>query len=125
MARSSVTCVMWNYPTMADGTKVPFRPSERPRISPWMRAHILDRHQAAPEDRPEWPTKSKFPAEWNADRILEAVDLTLADPGRPPARYGDKIRFERVVDGHVVRVQVRVDMEPPEIWNAYPVEKEG
>ena len=36
-----------------------------------------------------------------------------------------KIRFERVVDGQLVRVQVRDDMEPPGIWNAYPVDSEG
>lgn len=110
---------------MADGTSVPFRPLERPHISAWMSAHILERHQATSESEREWPRKSKFPAGWSTVQIIAAVDLALADPDRPPTRLGDKIRFERVVDGQLVRVQVRDDMEPPEIWNAYPVDSEG
>lgn len=110
---------------MTDGTSVPFRPSERPQISAWMRAHILERHQATSESEREWPKKSKFPVEWSADQIIAAVELALADPDRSPMRLGDKIRFERVIDGQLVRVQVRGDKEPPEIWNAYPVDSEG
>lgn len=59
---------------------------------------------------------------WQVHQILEAVDLALADPDHPPSRFGDEIRFEKVVTGKLVRVQVRVDLDPPEIWNAYPVD---
>ena len=76
------------------------------------------------ESEHEWPSKSKFPRDWDEDRIVSAVELTLAEPDRKPVRLGDKIRFERIVDGQLVRVQVRVDKDPPEIWNAYPVDGE-
>lgn len=112
------------YPRLADGTGVPFRPSERPPVTAWMRAHILERHQMTTESEREWPRKSKFPGDWDEDRIVSAVELTLAEPDREPVRLGDKIRFERLVDGQFVRVQVRVDKDPPEIWNAYPVDGE-
>lgn len=86
-----------------------------------MREHILERHADTPLGRSEWPWKSKFPSDWNAVRILVAVDLALAEPDSAPVRLGDKIRFERLIDGQLVRVQVRVDLDPPQIWNAYPV----
>lgn len=88
-----------------------------------MLEHIVERHADSPRSVADWPLKSKFPGSWQIDQIATAVDLTLADPDRPPIRLGDKIRFERLVDGQLLRVQVRVDLDPPAIWNAYPVEE--
>lgn len=107
---------------MTDGRQAPFRPSQRPTITVWMREHILERHARAHHSEAEWPQKSQFPAAWSSERILSAVDLALADPGWPPRRLGDKVRFERIVDEQLIRVHVRVDLNPPEIWNAYPVD---
>lgn len=124
VAANNVGRVVDMYRDMANGTQVPFRPSERPKVSGWTRDHILDRHRGSPASRRKWPGKPKFPGEWSDARIIAAVDLALARPDRPPECFGDAIRFERRVDGQLLRVQVRTDLMPPEIWNAYPVDPE-
>lgn len=61
-----------------------------------------------------------FPATWSDDDIMAAIDLATADPSAGLLRLGDKIQFERVVDGELVRVHIRVDQATPLFWNAYP-----
>ncbi len=106
-----------DYPATTDGREVPFAPSERPLLSEYLRSHILELHRPGATSP---VAKSKFPRTWSDEDILAAVDLTLAAPDRAPEWLGDKIRFEREVDGQLIRVQVRVDLDSPEIWNAYP-----
>lgn len=124
MSPRNVAFVADLYPTMADGGSVPFRPSKRPALTAWLLEHIVERHADSPRSGAAWPSKSKFPADWTVAQIAGAVDRVLENPDRPLIRLGDKIRFERTVDGLLLRVQVRVDLDPPEIWNAYPVEED-
>lgn len=65
--------------------------------------HILERHAGS---RQGFPNKSKFPAAWTDEQILDAVDLALARPGRIEL-YGDQFVFTGVIDGVTVRVSAR------------------
>lgn len=104
------------YPELPDGSKVPFTPADRPTPTTKDRDRVLDKHRHGADQ----PNKTMFPADWSDDDIMAAVDLTTADPAAGLHRAGDKLIFERVVDGELVRVQIRLDLDPPVFWNAYP-----
>lgn len=105
------------YPPLPDGSRVPFSPREIPRITRGDMRRVLRKHRFGTSV----PNKSLFPKRWSDAEIELAIEMVMRNP--EPAtlkRSGDKINFERVVDGVRVRVLVRVDLEPPRFWSAYP-----
>lgn len=66
-------------------------------------------------------SKTRFPGSWTDADIENAIELTLRDPDPETfKRFGDKINFERDVDGVRVRAYVRDDGGSPVFWSAYP-----
>lgn len=68
--------------------------------------------------------KTRFPRDWSDQDIEDAIELTIRRPSRDVEPFGDQLRFERVVDGVLVRVHVRTHPqsgEAPTFWSAYPV----
>lgn len=94
---------------------VPFAPKDRPQPTAEDIERVLSKHRHGAGV----PNKSEFPADWSDDDIVAAIDLTMAAPDTL-APGGDKIVFERTIDGVLVRVTVRVDLDPPAFWSAYP-----
>ncbi|MGH3997481.1 MAG: hypothetical protein ACRDTJ_08465 [Pseudonocardiaceae bacterium] len=105
------------YPPLPDGRRLPFKPSRRPvgTNADWERILGKHRHGA------NIPNKTMFPEDWADNDIKAATDATLAAPDTIRWR-GDKVTFDRSVQGTAVRVQVRVDSSPPILWTAYPPE---
>ena len=103
------------YPAAQDGKHPPFGPEGRPPISRGSRNHILDRHSAGAAN----PGKTKFPASWGDDKIMDAVDLAMAVPD-DVWHFGDQWTFEKLVEGVNVHVAVRTDKLHPFVWTAYP-----
>lgn len=104
------------YPPLPDGLLVPFTPATRPRPTDNDRERVLRKHRHGANDG----NRTMFPDRWSDDDIMAAVDLTTALPDAGSLeRFGDQIRFERVVDGELVRVHVRTD-GIVRFWSAYP-----
>jgi hypothetical protein len=104
------------YPATDTGVPVPFTPSSRPLISRGSRNHILAGHKAG-----RGPTgKTKFPASWSDDEIMDAVDAVMAKP-QVLRHRGDQFIFRGEHRGVPISVSVRVDKPRPFVWTAYPL----
>ena len=104
------------YPDLPDGSKVPFTPAGRQRPTAEDVERALSKHAPGAVV----PKKSRFPEGWtDSGDIVAAIDLTTADPDTV-VRRGDKITFDRDIEGELVRVHVRVDGPDPIFRTAFP-----
>lgn len=117
MTPGGVVDVPDEYPPLPDGSTVPFTPTTRPRPDDAHRERVLNKHRHGAVG---YPGKTWFPKHWSDEDIMAAVDLATADPTAALLRLGDKIQFERIVDGELVRVHIRTDIAAQIFWNAYP-----
>ena len=108
------------YDFAAMGERVPFTRSMRPPIDAEVRRHITDNHRFGAGI----VGKSEFPQSWDDNRIIAAVDEVMRSP-KGIIRFGDKFVFRKRIDGIEVKVNVRVDLNPPQIWTAYPDYRTG
>lgn len=105
------------YPLLPDGSRVPFTPATRPRPTDADRERVLRKHRYRAVG---YPGKTWFRSDWPDDDVMAAIDLATASPTGAIVRFGDMLRFERVVDGELVRVHIRTDQVAPSFWSAYP-----
>lgn len=104
------------YPKLPGGPDIPFSPRTAPMPTPQDLARVLAKHRYGANIA----GRSPFPREWSDADIEAAIRITIRDPD--PARIirsGDKIRFERSVEGTLVRVLIRVDPPGPRFWSGY------
>lgn len=104
-----------DYPPLPDGSMVPFTPATAPMPKRGDMTRVLHKHRAGATV----PDKTHFPRDWSDRDIENAIELTIRRPSRDVLSKGDKLQFERIVDGVLVRVLIRVDLSPPRFWSAY------
>lgn len=105
-----------DYPPLPDGSKVPFTPATAPVPTRGDMTRVLHKHRAGATV----PGKTHFPRGWSDQDIEDAIELTIRRPSRDVRRNRDKLTFERMVDGVLVRVRIRTDGSP-RFWTGYPV----
>ncbi|MDR3364221.1 MAG: EndoU domain-containing protein [Clostridiales Family XIII bacterium] len=81
--------------------------------------HILDRHRNSATH----PNKTKFPKEWNDDKILRAIEETLNAPDRvvKPIFPNERYQVEKMIDDVTVRVSYYYQDGMPVFHSAYPL----
>lgn len=105
------------YPDAVNGPPVPFAPREAPMPSRADMTRVLRKHR----HRSSVQGKTYFPRSWTDDDIEAAIELAIRAPGTPPIWLGEQIRFERVIDGVLVRVHIRTYPDGTvSFWSAYP-----
>lgn len=108
------------YPELPDGSKMPFSPHAPPRVTRGDVRRVLRKHGHGSRV----PGKSKFPKSWSVTDIQAAIELTMCSPDHPVEKFGEQLRFERVVDGVLMRVHIRTYPRAggeSRFWSAYPV----
>ena len=104
------------YPPLPDGSRVPFSPREAPLPTRGDLRRVLRKHR----HDSKVSNKTRFPVSWSDADVEAAIELTIRAPDAGMVdRLGDKIVFERIVDGVLVRVYVRDDLIPPRFWSAF------
>jgi hypothetical protein len=81
--------------------------------------HIIERHRASSKH----PNKTKFPKDWNDDKIINSVEETLNAPDRivRPIPPNERYRLEKDIDGIVVRVSYYYKDGVQIFHSAYPL----
>lgn len=112
------------YRPNAMGERPPWRPSARPRPTPTDLLHVLD----GDPNRP-WSGghrfgsargKSEFPADWDDERIADAIDATVERP-QVITREDQTWGFYRLVDDIIVAAFVRSEGREARLITSFPV----
>ena len=118
--------VTGTYPDVIGGGGVPFSVKARPKVTDEVLDHIVigtptrrggctGGHGAGQNG---WPN---FPADWNRQRISDAVSQVLSNP--PDLRIerkGATLYFGADIGGIPIIVRVKGRTGTPRIWTAYP-----
>jgi hypothetical protein len=81
--------------------------------------HVLERHRSSSK----YPGKTKFPKNWDDDKIIDSLEKTLNAPDRivKPIPPNERYRLEKDVDRVVVRVSYYYKDGVPVFHSAYPL----